>query len=104
MRALGDDIHDGISSGEVVDGGNSENPQENTTVGRALVPTNHGRGHFEAEAAVPHCLAMMMLHEELDVSCRLGYHAAGRRDETMEDSDGCQGRDAAGVGSVGTDG
>lgn len=99
MRAPGNDINDGISSGGVADGGTSEKPRESMPVGKASTS-------FEADAAVPHYLAMM-LREELDVSCRLGRHAAARGDERMENNEDCGVREAEGHGSsadfLGTD-
>eukprot|EP00903_Cladosiphon_okamuranus_P005715 g5674.t1 len=99
MGTFGNANNDGISSGGVIDGGNSEKLREKTLVGEALAPKNHGRGHFKAEAAVPYFLAMM-LREELDISCRLGSHPAGGRDDMMEDNDGCDGQEEAADGSI----
>lgn len=108
VPALTDDINDGISSGRgKVHGGNCEKRRETMPEGEALAPTSHGWGEVEAEVAVPRYLAMM-LREELDVSCRLGCHATGRRDGRMEDSEGCgareaEGGDGASLGLLGTD-
>lgn len=99
---ISDDIDDGVSGGcgRVIAGGNSQKLRETMLVGEASAPTNRVGGKYEAAtgAAVPHKLAMM-LREELDVSYRVGCHAAGRRDERMEDYEGCGDRDAAGDGS-----
>lgn len=96
MRALGDGINDGISIRGVAD--NSEKHRETMPEGEVSAPTNQARELFEAAAAVPHNLAMM-LREELDVSYRLGCHAAGRWDGRMEDNEGSGRRKEEGGGS-----
>lgn len=106
IRALSNGLDDRISSSGAVEGGNPEKILETMLAGEALAPKNHHRWNFEGEAAVPHYLAMM-LREELDISCRLGCHAAGWRDGRMEDSEECGGREAEGDGAstglLGTD-
>lgn len=70
-------------------------------VGKAVEPTDQAVAQFRAAAEVPHNLAII-LREELDVSCRLGCHEAGRSDGRMEGTeDGGGGEAAGGSSSVG---
>lgn len=106
MRALGDGISNEVSSDRIADSGNPEKHQETTPVDEASAPTNQAGGRFEAAATVPHDLGMM-LREELDVSCRLGCHAARGWNERMEDNEGFGSQEAeggsSGAGLLGAD-